>query len=151
MQLQSTVKKVRNGVEKLFKLSNDPPMGMMIFGNVNFDNISMETLIKQYSKITDFKSLENIENIREDFLKYLGRVTPPFDFKKAIADNVGEYADELKEKFKNISEDEFDKFIDEIEIDDSLDFVKSLQEFDLIDSLIEDILPDFILMMKRMI
>ena len=34
-------KKVRNGVEKLFKLSNDLPMGMMIFGNANFDNIPM--------------------------------------------------------------------------------------------------------------
>ena len=138
-------KKVRNGVEKLFKLSNDLPMGMMIFGNANFDNIPMETLIKQYSKNADFKSLENIENIQEDFLKYLGRVTPPFDFKKSIGNTIGEYADELKEKFSNISEEEFNKFIDEIEIDDSLDFVKSLPEFGLIDSLIEDILPNFVL------
>ncbi len=112
-------KKVRNGVEKLFKLSNDLPMGMMIFGNANFDNIPMETLIKQYSKNADFK--------------------------KSIGNTIGEYADELKEKFSNISEEEFNKFIDEIEIDDSLDFVKSLPEFGLIDSLIEDILPNFVL------
>ncbi len=138
-------KKVRNGVEKLFKLSNDPPRGMMIFGNANFQKIPMETLIKQYSKDADFKSLENIENIQEDFLKYLGRVILPFDFKKAIENNIGDYVNELKEKFSNISEDEFDKFIDGIEIDDSLDFVKSFPEFDLIDSLIEDILPNFVL------
>ena len=84
-------KKIRTGVEKLFKLSNDPPMGMMIFGNANFQNIPMETLIKQYSKKTNFKKLKSIENIQKDFLIYLAEITPHFDFKRVIDDNLEDY------------------------------------------------------------
>lgn len=135
-------KKVRNGVEKLFKLSNDPPMGMLIFGNANFDFIPMETLIKQYSKKADFKNLKNISEIQKDFLKYLGDVTPPFDFKKAIEENLDEYTLELNKKFDNIGKDEFDSIINEFENDDSLNFLTSLKEWDLID--FKDLIPDFV-------
>ena len=89
-------KKTRGGVEKLFMLSNNPPMGMMIFGNANFENIPMETLIKEYSKKTDFKKLKDIIAIKNDFLNYLGSVTPSFDFKKNIDDNFDKYVDNLK-------------------------------------------------------
>ena len=36
--------KTFNGANKLFMLSNDPPMGIMIFGNSDFNNFPMETL-----------------------------------------------------------------------------------------------------------
>ena len=53
-------KKTYNGVNKIFMLSNDPPMGIMVFGLGKFENISIETLIKEYSKKTDFKKLKYI-------------------------------------------------------------------------------------------
>ena len=40
--------KTYNGVNKLFLLSNSPPMGIMIFGSADFENIPMETLIKEF-------------------------------------------------------------------------------------------------------
>ena len=71
-------KKTYNGVNKIFMLSNDPPMGIMVFGLGKFENISIETLIKEYSKKTNFKKLKNIINIKiinnlvsEDCQKYL--------------------------------------------------------------------------------
>lgn len=69
-------KKTYNGVNKLFMLSNNPPMGIMIFGSADFKNIPLETLIKEYRKKTNFKQLKNISNIKENFLKYLVNVTP---------------------------------------------------------------------------
>lgn len=48
--------KTYNGVNKLFMLSNDPPMGIMIFGAAYFESIPMETLIKEYRKKTDLKT-----------------------------------------------------------------------------------------------
>ena len=42
--------KTYTGVNKLFMLSNNPPMGIMIFGAADFENIPMETLIKEYHK-----------------------------------------------------------------------------------------------------
>ncbi len=66
-------KKTYNGVNKIFMLSNDPPMGIMVFGLGKFENISIETLIKEYSKKTDFKKLKNIINIKNDFFKVSNR------------------------------------------------------------------------------
>ena len=137
-------KKIRTGVEKLFKLSDEPPMGMMIFGNANFQNIPMETLIKQYSKKTKFKKLKNIGNIQDDFLKYLSNVTPPFDFKKAIKDNLDDYLKEVEDKFDEISKGEFDEFISCFKEDEALDFVKDLKEFNLFDNVFCEIIPDFV-------
>lgn len=42
--------KTYNEVNKLFMLSNDPPIGIMIFGAADFESIPMETLIKEYRK-----------------------------------------------------------------------------------------------------
>ena len=65
--------KTYNGVNKLFMLSNDPPMGVMIFGSANFENIPLETLIKEYRKITNFKENNDIISIKNNFLDYLGK------------------------------------------------------------------------------
>ena len=135
-------KKVRMGVEKLFKLSDNPPMGMMIFGNANFDNIPMETLIKQYSKETNFESLESIENIKKDFLSYLGKITPPFDFKKSIDENLSAYISELSDKFKGCNKKDIEDFISDYKEDENLNFVKNLNEFNLYDEVFVKILPD---------
>ncbi len=51
-------------------------MGIMIYGKAKFGNLPLETLIKEYSKKTDFKNLKNIINIKEDFLRYLRKISP---------------------------------------------------------------------------
>lgn len=68
-------KKTYNGVNKLFMLSNNPPMGIMIFGSAEFNSIPLETLIKEYRKQTNFEELGNIKKIKESFIDYLGKTT----------------------------------------------------------------------------
>ncbi len=138
-------KKVRTGVEKLFKLSDNPSIGMMIFGNANFDNIPMETLIKEYSKKTDFKKLKSLEVIQKDFLNYLARVTPHFDFKKVIWDNLDDYVGYLKEKFKDVTKEEFSEFISNFKFDESLYFIENIDEFSRVDAIFNKIIPSFVL------
>ena len=87
-------KKTYNGVNKIFMLSNDPPMGIMVFGLGKFENISIETLIKEYSKKTDFKKLKNIINIKNDFLRYLTEVTQ--------ATNINIFLDSHLKNFKRL-------------------------------------------------
>lgn len=41
-------KKTYEGVNKLFMLSNNPPVGIMIYNNANFFNFPMETIIKDF-------------------------------------------------------------------------------------------------------
>lgn len=68
--------KTYNGVNKLFYISNNPPIGIMIFGSADFENIPMETLIKEFKRKTDFNKINDIESIKNEFLIYLAKNTP---------------------------------------------------------------------------
>ena len=41
-------RKTYNGVNKLFMLSNDPPMGIMTYNLSDFSNVPFETIIKEF-------------------------------------------------------------------------------------------------------
>ena len=47
-------RKTHTGANKLFGLSDEPPMAMMIFGAATFGSISLESLIKDYKKQNRF-------------------------------------------------------------------------------------------------
>ena len=103
--------KTYNGVNKIFMLSNDPPMGIMIFGLAKFENISMETLIKEHSKKTDFKKLKNIINIKKDFLEYLSKVTNTTKIDEFLDYHLENFKEELIHQKNMYGEKEFYKFI----------------------------------------
>lgn len=67
-------RKTHTGANKLFGLSDEPPMAMMIFGTATFGSISLETLIKEYKKQTDFRELDDIIQIKENFIEYLNNI-----------------------------------------------------------------------------
>ena len=142
-------KKTYNGVNKLFMLSNDPPMGIMIFGNANFDIFPMETLIKEFRKKYDFKELKNIKNIHEKFIEYLSKVTPHTDFKVLIDYNLVSFKDFLENKFKSISKEEFNEFIESYTHIDDLNFLSNIDEFNNYDWNFDEILPNFISIEKK--
>ena len=77
-------------------------------------------------------------------MNYLAKVTPHFDFKKAMNDNLDVYIKELSDMFESVSESEFDEFISDFKDDGTLDFVKSLDVFSSLDEKILDILPSFV-------
>ena len=115
--------KTYNGVNKIFMLSNDPPMGIMIFGLAKFENISMETLIKEYSKKTDFKKLKNIINIKKDFLEYLSKVTNTTKIDEFLDYHLENFKEELNHQKNRYNEKEFYQFIESfsnVEIFESL-------------------------------
>ena len=47
------------------------PVGIMINGLVDFENIPLETLIGEFSN--EIKNFENIEKIKNDFIKFLSK------------------------------------------------------------------------------
>ena len=137
--------KTFNGANKLFMLSNDPPMGIMIFGNSNFDDFPIEALIKEFKKESDFAELKNITNIQKEFVRFLSKVTPHTDFKNLIDDNLEYYKEFLEENFESLTPEEFDNFINSYVPNDDLNFVSELDEFDNYDWDLDDVIPDFVL------
>ena len=108
----TTYNKSYNGVNKLFRLSENPPMGIMICGKAKFGNILLETLIKEYRKKADFENLKHIINIKEDFLKYLREVTPIQSPYQIIKDDLELFEYFIENKQKEFSKEEFESFLD---------------------------------------
>ena len=63
--------KTYNGVNKLFMLSNNPPMGIMIYGVSEFLGLPFETLIKEYREQADFNKNNSVKKVTLDFLDFL--------------------------------------------------------------------------------
>lgn len=96
------------GVNKLFMLSNDPPMGIMIYGSAEFMGIPMETLIKEYKKTANFQEKNSVDTIVEDFLKFLETsfkkyIEPTFTFENPTFEDFNEI-------ISNEIETDFDSF-----------------------------------------
>lgn len=92
------------GVEKTFKLSENPPMNIMINGSPTINNFPIKLLIHEFEKRN--KS-DNIEDIANEFLDFLGKTVPKTDIDNYINDKI--------DKFKIIQTDiadlKYDKHI----------------------------------------
>lgn len=50
--------------KKIFKISDVHPAKIMINGNMEFENIPVETLINEFTSKTNLKKLKSIEEIK---------------------------------------------------------------------------------------
>lgn len=129
-------KKSYMGVNKLFLLSNDPPMGIMIFGSADFVNVPLETLIKEYREQTDFKELSNINNIKEDFIEYLSGICQEDDFSRNLKNDIANFKklllrEDHPENFFNYSDNaEIFSFLEEDEFNIDVEFKRLAQELE---------------------
>ena len=64
-------RKIYNGVNKLFMLSNNPPMGIMTYNGARFFNIPFETIIKEFRSEINDKNITKTIDFKEEFEKYL--------------------------------------------------------------------------------
>ena len=66
--------KTYEGVNKLFMLSNNPPMGIMTYNNANFLTFPMETIIKDFRDKIFKKEFDTIHDFKKVFGEYLNDV-----------------------------------------------------------------------------
>ena len=102
-----TVNKTKawNTVEKTFKLCETPPMNIMINGSPTINNFPVKLLINEFEKIV---KNDNIEDITEEFLDFIGKTVPKTDVDNFINDKI--------EKFSSIygiiDEDNYEMFLE---------------------------------------
>ena len=121
-------KKTHNGADKLFGLSNDPPMAIMIFGAATFGSISLESLIKDYKKQTDFKELDNMIKIKESFIEYLNNIQykiSDFDYKFAL------FKENLFKKLNFDSKENIIKYLNNYDDMEILPFLENNSSLDI--------------------
>lgn len=63
--------KVYNTANKLFALSNQHPVGIMVYGSAQFMNVPWETIIKSYRKELGQKSFNHLKEYTDSFIEYI--------------------------------------------------------------------------------
>jgi hypothetical protein len=68
--------KIYNTVNKIFELHETEPVGIMIYGSLNFMGLPIETLVKLYRKQRRQTKFDTIVGYRDDFIKWLETEVP---------------------------------------------------------------------------
>ncbi len=72
--------KIYNTVNKIFELSLHDPVGIMIYGRLDFMGLPLETLIKEFRVSLKPKSFETIEEYNSAFCNFLSSSVPYSEF-----------------------------------------------------------------------
>lgn len=98
-------KKTYEGVNKLFMLSNNPPMGIMIYSNANFFNFPMETIIKDFrEKVKTLeKQFTTVKEFKTTFEQYLKKICESNNqlFFRSIKDEIDFFVEDFKKEIEN--------------------------------------------------
>ena len=84
-------RKTYNGVNKLFMLSNDPPMGIMTYNLSNFSNIPLETIIKEFRAEIKKEDLTTVIEFRDKFIEFLDELVKNELYVCSFEDRVMEF------------------------------------------------------------
>ena len=93
--------KVFNTANKLFKLSNLYPVGIMLYGNSDFMGVPWETIIKEYRNALGSENKEYLEEFAQDLLNFLtsdSQLITEDQQESYFLSNVGGYYQLIKEK-----------------------------------------------------
>lgn len=125
-----------DGMQKIFKLSDIHPAKIMINGNMEFENIPIITIIKEFENKTDFTELKTIEEIKDNLLSFVHNYSPTSDFDEYISYIVEDFKETLS---LEIEEEEFNKVISTKRRKEIYPFIKKYSKFD---SEFDEIIPE---------
>ena len=123
-------RKTYNGVNKLFMLSNNPPMGIMTYNLSNFSSVPLETIIKEfrrYIKKEEFE-LNTVKEFRNKFKEFLENLVCDDLYTCSFEDKVNEFIKPLKENQENIDKNDFENALNSIPNDWDYDIFGELSE-----------------------
>lgn len=118
--------KAYSGVRKIFKLDENLSAGVMINGLIEFEGITMETLIKQFKREENFKDIKTIEEIKNRFIGYLSRNTDHTGINEYLKPIINNFKHDL---YLKINESSFEHVMNNHERKEIQDFLKEYENF----------------------
>ncbi len=128
--------KTYGGFEKIFELSSIHSAALMFNGNADFEDVPLETLIRRFKIKTNFNRLSTIEEIKNEFIRFLCENTQHSSSQEFIRDILKTFKKELKQEFDEYG---FEKTISLKQKRKLPQFIKS---FPNIDTEFHDIIPN---------
>lgn len=140
-------KKTYNGVNKLFMLSNNPPMGIMTYNIANFLNIPLETIIKEFRH--GINSNISLCSLNEEFKQFLDNIVKKSIYKESFDKQLKYFIDSLQRESTTVTDEEFKRIV-AFEVlnfnkEDLGDFSEDIfSQLDEKDNLFESLVPESI-------
>ena len=103
-------KKTYNGVNKLFMLSNNPPIGIMTYNIANFLNIPLETIIKEFRNNLS-PNINSLYDLSEEFNHFLEEVVKDSVNKESFDEKLKYFIEILKIESEKFNIDEFKRIV----------------------------------------
>ena len=127
--------KTYNGIEKIIPLSKRHSSGIMINGNLEFENTPVNVLLKEYRENIDFKKIDTICEMKNRLPDYLAKNTKATTKEDYIKKELNYFKEELKE---DINENGFTKTVKARNKIKVKTFLKSYKNFN---NEFDDIIP----------
>lgn len=120
--------KTYEGVNKLFMLSKNPPMGIMIYNNANFIAIPFETLIKDFrEQIMDDGTVNTVDDFRNKFKEYLENEPKKNNFPMwSLQDKIKIFTDHMVNEVSNLDENTIEEWLIKNQCPDIFDKYKNI-------------------------
>ncbi|WP_409201008.1 hypothetical protein [Methanobrevibacter sp. DSM 116169] len=115
--------KTYQGVNKLFMLSNNPPMGIMIYNTADFFGIPLETIINDFSKSMKSDNNITIEKISLKFKNHLKKTIKEQKIQRSVSSKkqLKLFVNNLKQYIKENGKEQFLKTIISTDFDDNVE------------------------------
>lgn len=120
--------KTYEGVNKLFMLSKNPPMGIMIYNNANFLAIPFETLIKDFrQQIMDDQTVSTVDDFRDKFKVYLENEPKKNNFPMmSLQDKINFFTGHMAKEVNNLDENTIEEWLVKNQCPDVFDKYKDI-------------------------
>ena len=99
--------KTYDGANKLFYLSNKPPMGALIYNLADFVDIPIETIIKEFRRKIDGKENLSLIEIKDELEKYLHQIISKSRSTLSFQEQLDYFIEFIQEELSYVDFDEF--------------------------------------------
>ena len=93
--------KTYGGIDKIFELSKIHPAGLMFNGLADFENVPIETLIGEFKIHTNFRRFSTIDEIKNEFIKFLSKNTESSSVEEFIKNALETFKQDLILEFQD--------------------------------------------------
>ena len=121
-------KKTYNGVNKLFMLSNDPPMGIMTYNLSHFSNVPLETIIKEFRLEIKDDKLNTVEEFKDKFREYLEKLIKDSLHSYSIEEQLDDFIKQIKIESQHMEYSIFESIVKNVVSNVSFDVLNDFSE-----------------------
>lgn len=94
--------RIYQGIEKIYELSNDPPISVMIYGNSDFCEIPLENIISEFKKKTDFKKINTVLKVKKEFLNFNNNILQVETVENYLKKELKKFKEEINDNLNEM-------------------------------------------------